>query len=41
MADSRTRNVLIVGVGGQGVIMISKVLALLCQTQGLQVKQSE
>ncbi|MDP6691468.1 MAG: 2-oxoacid:acceptor oxidoreductase family protein, partial [Alphaproteobacteria bacterium] len=36
-----TRNVLIVGVGGQGVIMISKVLALLCQTQGLQVKQSE
>ena len=41
LADSRTRNVLIVGVGGQGVIMISKVLALLCQTQGLQVKQSE
>ena len=36
-----TRNVLIVGVGGQGVIMISKVLALLCQTQGYQVKQSE
>ncbi|MBT6427597.1 MAG: 4Fe-4S binding protein [Rhodospirillaceae bacterium] len=40
-ADALTRNVLIVGVGGQGVIMISKVLALLCQTQGLQVKQSE
>ncbi|MAF48888.1 MAG: 2-oxoacid:acceptor oxidoreductase family protein [Rhodospirillales bacterium] len=36
-----TKNVLIVGVGGQGVIMISKVLALLCQTQGYQVKQSE
>ncbi|MBT7954232.1 MAG: 4Fe-4S binding protein [Rhodospirillaceae bacterium] len=36
-----TKNVLIVGVGGQGVIMISKVLALLCQTQGFQVKQSE
>ena len=36
-----TRNVLIVGVGGQGVIMISKVLALLCQSQGYQVKQSE
>ncbi len=34
-------NVLIVGVGGQGVIMVSKVLALLCQRQGLQVKQSE
>ncbi len=34
-------NVLIVGVGGQGVIMISKVLASLCQAHGLQVKQSE
>jgi len=34
-------NVLIVGVGGQGVIMISKVLATLCQQQNLDVKQSE
>jgi len=34
-------NVLIVGVGGQGVIMVSKVLALLAQTQGHEVKQSE
>ncbi len=34
-------NVLIVGVGGQGVILISKMLAKMCQTQGLQVKQSE
>ena len=34
-------NVLIVGVGGQGVIMVSKVLAEVCQLQGLQVKQSE
>ncbi|PLX42441.1 MAG: pyruvate ferredoxin oxidoreductase [Hyphomicrobiales bacterium] len=34
-------NVLIVGVGGQGVIMVSKVLALLCQTHGFEVKQSE
>jgi len=34
-------NVLVVGVGGQGVIMVSKVLASLCQTQGYQVKQSE
>jgi len=31
-------NVLVVGVGGQGVIMISKVLATLCQQQGYQVK---
>lgn len=34
-------NVLVVGVGGQGVIMVSKVLAVLCQTLGYQVKQSE
>jgi indolepyruvate ferredoxin oxidoreductase beta subunit len=34
-------NVLIVGVGGQGVIMVSKVLATLCQRQGYEVKQSE
>lgn len=35
------KNVLIVGVGGQGVIMVSKVLALICQEQGYDVKQSE
>jgi indolepyruvate ferredoxin oxidoreductase beta subunit len=35
------RNVLIVGVGGQGVIMVSKLLAMICQRQGLEVKQSE
>ena len=34
-------NVLIVGVGGQGVIMVSKVLALLAQAEGFEVKQSE
>ena len=34
-------NVLIVGVGGQGVIMVSKILARLSQMQGMQVKQSE
>jgi len=34
-------NVLIVGVGGQGVIMVSKVLARICQLQGYSVKQSE
>jgi indolepyruvate ferredoxin oxidoreductase, beta subunit len=37
----RARNVMIVGVGGQGVLMISKALALIGQRQGLQVKQSE
>jgi indolepyruvate ferredoxin oxidoreductase beta subunit len=40
-AAAKPRSVLIVGVGGQGVIMMSKVLALVCQRQGLQVKQSE
>ncbi len=39
--DSGVTSVLIVGVGGQGVIMVSKVLATLCQEHGLQVKQSE
>ncbi|MCC7461374.1 MAG: 2-oxoacid:acceptor oxidoreductase family protein [Gammaproteobacteria bacterium] len=34
-------NVLIVGVGGQGVILVSKVLASLAQERGLAVKQSE
>jgi indolepyruvate ferredoxin oxidoreductase beta subunit len=34
-------NVLIVGVGGQGVIMVSKALAWLAQSKGHQVKQSE
>ena len=35
------RNIMIVGVGGQGVLMISKALALIGQKQGFQVKQSE
>jgi indolepyruvate ferredoxin oxidoreductase beta subunit len=34
-------NVLVVGVGGQGVLMISKVLAQVCARRGLEVKQSE
>lgn len=34
-------NVLIVGVGGQGVITVSKILAQLCLQNKLQVKQSE
>jgi indolepyruvate ferredoxin oxidoreductase beta subunit len=38
---TRALNVMIVGVGGQGVLMISKALALIGQKQGLQVKQSE
>jgi len=38
---ARPTNVLIVGVGGQGVIMVSKILARLSQMQGLEVKQSE
>jgi indolepyruvate ferredoxin oxidoreductase, beta subunit len=38
---SKLTNVLVVGVGGQGVIMVSKVLAQICQSRGYQVKQSE
>lgn len=37
----RPTNVLIVGVGGQGVLMISKVLAQVSAERGLEVKQSE
>jgi indolepyruvate ferredoxin oxidoreductase beta subunit len=40
-AIERPTNVLIVGVGGQGVLMISKVLAEVCEQRGLEVKQSE
>lgn len=39
--QSGPTNVLIVGVGGQGVIMVSKVLAQICQNHGFDVKQSE
>ena len=38
---ARPTNVLIVGVGGQGVIMVSKVMATLAQRAGFEVKQSE
>ncbi|MCP5026924.1 MAG: pyruvate ferredoxin oxidoreductase [Actinomycetia bacterium] len=38
---SAPTNVLIVGVGGQGVIMVSKVLARVLQLEGHEVKQSE
>ena len=41
MTGKAPTNVLIVGVGGQGVIMVSKVLAILCQRHGHEVKQSE
>ena len=40
-ARAEPTNVLIVGVGGQGVIMVSKALAWLAQSRGFQVKQSE
>ncbi len=39
--QSAPTNVLIVGVGGQGVILISRMLATMCHLQGFQVKQSE
>ena len=40
-ASARPTNVLVVGVGGQGVLMISNVLAQVCARRGLEVKQSE
>jgi indolepyruvate ferredoxin oxidoreductase beta subunit len=41
VASAAPTNVLVVGVGGQGVIMISKVLAEVCRQHDLDVKQSE
>ena len=41
VARSAPTNVLVVGVGGQGVITVSKILAELCLQNKLQVKQSE
>ena len=38
---ARPTNVLVVGVGGQGVILVSKVMARIAQLHGLQIKQSE
>jgi indolepyruvate ferredoxin oxidoreductase beta subunit len=40
-AAADVRNVMVVGVGGQGVLLISKALALIAQRQGHEVKQSE
>ena len=40
-ASAMAQNVMVVGVGGQGVLLISKALALIGQKQGFQVKQSE
>lgn len=40
-AAAAPTNVLVVGVGGQGVITVSKVLAQLCLQNKLSVKQSE
>lgn len=37
----QTRNVLVVGVGGQGVLLASNVLAAVCLRRGLDVKKSE
>jgi len=40
-AEVAPANVLVVGVGGQGVVLISKILARLAQRHGFDVKQSE
>lgn len=41
MDVTRPTNVLVVGVGGQGVIMVSKVMARIAQLHCLEIKQSE
>jgi indolepyruvate ferredoxin oxidoreductase beta subunit len=39
--NDRSTNILIVGVGGQGVLLASEVLSLLAMEAGLDVKKSE
>jgi indolepyruvate ferredoxin oxidoreductase beta subunit len=41
MSHDQTQNVLIVGVGGQGVLTASDILATVCLAQGYEVKKSE
>ncbi|MGE0859975.1 MAG: 2-oxoacid:acceptor oxidoreductase family protein [Gammaproteobacteria bacterium] len=40
-APTPPTNVLVVGVGGQGVILVSKVMARIAQLHGFEVRQSE
>ncbi len=39
--DDTIKNVLIAGVGGQGVLLISEILSLACMKSGFDVKKSE
>ena len=41
MSGKQITNVLLAGVGGQGVLVASETLALAALAEGLQVKQSE
>lgn len=41
MSDDKTTNILIVGVGGQGILLSADILALLLVGQGFDVKQAE
>ena len=41
MSNGQTQNVLIVGVGGQGVLTASDILAAVCLVHGYDVKKSE
>lgn len=41
MESATTQNVLIVGVGGQGVLLASDILGVVCLARGYEVKKSE
>lgn len=41
MSDNRVYNVLIVGVGGQGIILVSDILAKVAANNGFDVKKNE
>ena len=41
MNDMVNKNILIVGVGGQGIVLVSEIIAKVCMTYGYDVKQNE
>ncbi len=41
MTSKKTTNILIAGVGGQGIVLASEVISMVCLDAGYDVKQSE
>lgn len=41
MSNNTVKNILIVGVGGQGIVLSSEIMAKVCMSAGYDVKQNE